>query len=235
MVSHQPPFIMRHLGIALVLLISVTIAGCSSTNYVIYPDSNQGQNVEQVVRGGYTFLRSETDGSVATVSLRRATETYVQTYVSISNRGSDAVNINPENVTVTVAEGDQTFSAYSPDEVSSIVQNVAEQSRESFSGMNSLNVTGRSPLGAERGKVGSQGAYGSDSDSGSSYLDLMLKDQTLAGKQATLGLVFTPFSTGIQAFRLTVPIGDATHTPSGSLFGRGNEGGLLAPILAHRL
>ena len=203
---------MRHLGIALVLILSVTVAGCSSTNFVIYPDSNQGQNVEQVVRGGYTFLRSEKDGSVATVSLRRATESYVQTYVSISNRGSEAVNINPENVTVTVAEGEQTFSAYSPDEVPNIVKNAAEESRESFFGMNSMNVTGQSAMGGERGEAGSQGAYGSGSDSGSSYLDLMLKEQMLSGNQATSGLVFTPFSTGIQAFQLTVPIGDATHT-----------------------
>jgi hypothetical protein len=203
---------MRHFGIALVLLFSVTIAGCSSTNFVIYPDSSQDQNVEQVVRGGYTFLRSEKEGSVATVSLRRATESYVQTYVSISNRGSGAVNINPENVTVTVAEGEQTFSAYSPDEVPNIVKNAAEASRESFFGMNSMNVTGQSAMGGERGMAGSRGGYGSDSDSGGSYLDLMLKEQVLSGKQATSGLVFTPFSTGIQAFRLTVPIGDATHT-----------------------
>jgi len=202
----------RPLTFTAVLLLSVALVGCASPSFVIYPASNQGQEVEKVVRGGYTFLRSEKEGSVATVSLRRATGSYVQTYVSISNKESSSFRVVPQNVMVETIENGQTFSAYSPEEAPTVVQRAAEGSRRSFLGMNSLNVTGNTAMGGETGEAGSTGSYGSDSEPQRSYLDLMLKEQTLAGQQATSGLVFTPFSTGISAFQMTVPAGNTTHT-----------------------
>lgn len=206
---------MRYVEVlAVLLLLSTTVAGCSSTNFVIYPASEQGQNVSQVVRGGYTFLRSEKDESIVTVSLRRATESYVQTYVSVSNQGGRSVSVNPKNVTVKPDGGQQAFSAYGPEEAPTVVRRAAEGSRKSFLGMNSYNVTGDVAMGGEEGTAGSTGSYGTGggNNSSTSYLDLMLKQQSLSGQQATSGLVFTPFSTGIEAFRMTVPVGNTTHT-----------------------
>lgn len=198
------PFVLFSLAVGLV--------GCSSTSYVIYPTSQQGQSVNQVVRSGYTFLRSEKGGHVATVSLRRATESYVQTYVSISNKGDTPIAIDPEAVTVQVADGSQSFSAYNPTAVPGVVRSAAEGSRKSFVGMNSASVTGSTAMGGEKVTGGSRGTYDSSSESEGSYIDLMLEKQTLSGQQATSGLVFTPFSEGIQDFKVLVPIGGTTHT-----------------------
>jgi hypothetical protein len=195
--------------VVLLLLVSLLV-GCASPNFVIYPAGNQGQDVEKIVRGGYTFLRSEKGESVATVSLRRATETYVQAYVSISNQGASSASIDPGAMTVT-NQGGKSMAAYPPEEAPRVVQRVAGRSYDSFTRLNTLGGTGNTVMGAKRGES-SRGSYGSGSEDGRSYLDLMLREQTLPAKQASSGLVFAPFSTGINTFQMTVPVGNTTHT-----------------------
>lgn len=202
---------MRFPSAVFLLLVGGLAAGCASPELAIYPTRTQPSQVEETINGGYTFLQSSKGESVVTVSLRRATDEYIQSYISIVNEEGNPANIKPSRITVESVETESTFSAYQPSEAPGVVRRAAQESRPQFVGMNTLAVTGQMATGAREGEAGTQGAYGSDSGDQLSFQDVMLRAETLPAQKATSGLVFTPFSGDLEKFTMKVPIGEATH------------------------
>jgi hypothetical protein len=202
---------MRFPKVVLLLLVGGLAAGCASPELAIYPTQTQPSQVEETVNGGYTFLQSRKGGSVVTVSLRRATEEYVQSYVSIVNEKGDLATISPSRIMVESAETGNTFSAYRPSEAPGVVKRAAQESRSQFVGMNTLAVTGQTAIGAREGGAGTRGSYGSDSGDKLSFQDVMLQAETLPAQKAVSGLVFTPFSSDLKKFTMKVPVDGITH------------------------
>lgn len=188
------------------------LMGCGSSSLTIYPTQEQEKSVEMTTRSGYTFLSSSAGSNTVTASLRGATDSYLQSYVSITNAEGNAVTVKPEDITITaLGPQERTFSAYAPGEVPSVVARSARSSSKLVYQMDNTNVTGSSVTGAERGRGGGSGSYGSDQESDQSYMDLMLQEQSLSPNDASSGLVYTPFNRNIERFRLEVPVGKHTH------------------------
>lgn len=211
--TFKPNEIMRlYTRLTVFALALLFLTGCGSSSLTIYPTQDQEEDVEMTTRSGYTFLSSSTGSNTVTVSLRQATDSYLQSYVSITNAEGNAVSITPEDITVTaVSPRERSFPAYAPGEVPGVVARSARSSSKSVLQMDRMNVSSSSVTGAERGRAGSSGSYGSDQESDRSYMDLMLKGQSLSPNNVASGLVYTPFSRNIERFRLEVPVGDNTH------------------------
>lgn len=196
-----------------VLFLVVFLGGCGSSQPVIYPAQTQDNSVEQATRGGYDFLQSTKGQTTVTVSLRQASSSYVQAYVSITNQSGTSNVVDPTAIRVVAVNGsERTFSAYSPGEVPSIVQQSAQASSEFVHHMGGLTGTTTSEVAGEAQRGGSRGGYSGGSDDNSSYLDLMLQKRQLGDGAAAGGLVYTPFNRGFAQFRIEVPIGQTTHT-----------------------
>lgn len=207
------PIVMRLVKFFVLILLGLFVVKCASSEMAIYPKQSQPSAVTSTVQGGYTFLQSEKGGNTVTVSLRRARESYVQSFVSIANKEAEPVSVSPEQITVSVAQTGETFTGYQPDEVPRVVEQAAQESRSEFVGTNRPGVVGTAAMGAEKGEAGSKGGYASDSENEStSYLDVMLQKQRLLEKETTSGMVFTPFTTNIEAFTMEVPVGETTHS-----------------------
>lgn len=201
-----------HTRLSVFALALLFLTGCGSSSLTIYPTQEQEEDVEMTTRSGYTFLSSSTGSNTVTVSLREATDSYLQSYISITNAEGNAVTVMPDDITVTtVSPRERSFSAYAPGEVPSVVARSARSSSKSVLQMDRLNVSSTTVTGAERGRAGSSGSYGSDQESNRSYMDLMLQKQSLSPNTVASGLVYAPFSRNIERFRLEVPIGEDTH------------------------
>ncbi|MFB6285689.1 MAG: hypothetical protein ABEK03_03815 [Candidatus Bipolaricaulia bacterium] len=169
--------------------------------------------VQTTTRSGSTFLQSRKEQSTVTVSLRNATDSYVQSYVSITNDGSTPIPVQPENITVVTARpSERSFSAYAPGEVPDLV---AQSARNSARYVRQMDATTGGGTSAAVGGVEKTQPAGYGSDEGDeedrSYMDLMLKEQSLSPQDVASGLVYTPFNRSIKAFRLKVSVGKTTH------------------------
>jgi hypothetical protein len=204
---------LRPLNALFLLIAAPLLLGCASSQPTIYPAQTQADAVELTTRSGYDFLRSEQGGTVVTMSLRAATRSYVQAYVSVSNQGENSVTVDPTSVTVVAKNGRQmTFPAYAPGDVPGIVQRSAQSSSEFVESMGDFKTMTSSEMTGEAQKGGSRGGYGADADEGTSYMDLMLKEQVLGSRNAASGLVYTPFNREFKTFRIEIPLGNTTHT-----------------------
>lgn len=202
----------RRAGLTVLAFIVVLLAGCGSTQPIIYPAETQTDAVERTTRGGYDFLRSTKGQNTIIVSLRTATPSYVQAYVSISNQGETPLAIDPSSIAVVAQNGtEKTFSAYASEEVPGVVQRSAQASSEFVHHMNEFSLTSAEVTGeAKRG--GGRGGYGTSSEDETSYLDLMLQEQVIQPRDVASGLVYTPFNRGFDGFRIEIPTGKTTHT-----------------------
>jgi len=189
------------------------LTGCGGSQLAIYPSQEQNSMVQTTTRSGYTFLQSAEGQTIVTVSLRSATDSYVQSYVSITNDGSSSIPVQPENITVvTVRPSGRSLSAYAPGEVPDVVAQSAQNSAKYVRQMDV--TTGTSTTAAVGGVEKTQPAgYGSgeENEEDRSYMDLMLKEQSLSPQDVASGLVYTPFNRSIEAFRLKVAAGKTTH------------------------
>jgi hypothetical protein len=204
----------RLLGLGALFVSVGLLAGCASGGLTFYPASTQDAAIEKTTRQGYTFLRSTKGQTTVTVSLRGATDSYVQSYASIVNDGSSAVTVNPSDIrVVALGPQSQTFSAYAPGEVPGVVERAALSSRKSVMEMSQLSVTSSAVYGAEEGRgSGNTGGYGSSGGtSDRSYMDYMLREKTLTPNNVASGLVYTPFNRNVEGFRMEIPVGSKTH------------------------
>lgn len=199
-------------GLAVLSFLVALLAGCASPQPIIYPAETQNEGVERTTRGGHDFLRSTKGQNTIIVSLRAATPSYVQAYVSISNQGETPLAIDPASMTVIAQNGtEKTFSAYASEEVPGVVQRSAQSSSEFVHHMNDLSLN-KVELTGEARRGGGRGGYGSSPDDETSYMDLMLQEQVLQPRDVASGLVYTPFNRGFDAFRIEIPTGKTTHT-----------------------
>lgn len=204
----------RFLHSSIFFLALVLLIGCGSSRLAVYPSQEQKSSVQMTTRSGYTFLSSTKGPSTVTVSLRGARESFVKSYVSITNGGTSSVEVQPENIrVVTLGPRERTLSAYSPGEVPSVVAQSARASGKSVMEMDNLNVSSNTISGGERkrGINAGTGSYGSPPESEGSYMDLMLQGQSISPQNVASGLVYTPFNRNIDNFRLEIPVGDKTH------------------------
>lgn len=206
------------------------IAGCTSTSTVVYPSSEQSEDVRRVTQRGFDFLHSDKTNSRVTVSLRSATSSYASLYVSIANRADGGSLVVPSSFTVTAKNKDQseeTYSVYAPEEVPGVLASEARAQSSVITVMSYYaNLNGQIQAGRggqtiyarsakrDEGSSGT-GAYGaptSDEDRNLELQELLLQKQVIGPGNVTDGLVYSPFTETATGMDVSVTIGAETHT-----------------------
>ena len=204
-------------GLFVLLAGALLLAGCSGTQKVVLPSSDQPDDVQRTTRQGYDFLESQKGQSRVVLSMRAATPRYAKFYVTVENTGADqaALSLSSLSFEAQTSSGTtRTFQPYPPDEVPGIVIQDIDNSYDFLSTFGAVQSLSQNPSRGERGSAReAQEQYGGGSGNRApSYKASMLETQSLSPQNVTSGLVYTPFNTQIRQVTLSIPVGDDTHT-----------------------
>ena len=209
-------------GVPLLLLVTsglalVISAGCASSSSTsaaysqMAPAPYQPGPVEMTTEEGHDILHSEKRGSRVAVSLRNATEDYLQFFVSARNTGDDPRRVSPSNMRLRFESGDKRMVRMHP--ASSVPNLIAREDRSSaLAAAELMRATGQLYASEER-TSGSEGnpAYGGGSESDGGQ-ELLLQPSWLLKNRRVTGFVYGPApSAQAGQFVIEVPVGDEVH------------------------
>ncbi len=199
---------MHRLITVILLAVGLSASGCASPASYLVPARMQPSGVDYAVQDTYEVLSSQKQESAVSLSLRSATEEYLQLFVAVQNVGSGEQAVWPARIQVTAegAGGTRTFAAYAPEEAPNFVRQDAQEDARTASRL--MEATGRI-YASSQPSGGGASAYEVETASGGA--EVLLQPVQLAPGMRAAGFVYAPFSMDYERLAIKIPVADEMH------------------------